>query len=212
MRSWPLSRSSLVEEGRAGGENAGWRRCRLSSSGSGRDPGVLQSGDDCRPYSPAHVNQGLYRQRLRGGALAATGGERPHINILVGPTTNAASVDFYRRPAAARLPARVSAIEAAPVRMMQDYGRTCGEFSDGRRKASLPELLCAGDNRRPPRHDALIEPTGGISLDNFGIIANLHGSRRCRASCHVYSSLSIRKPAIRAPNVIRLMEIVKALV
>lgn len=64
-------------------------------------------------------------------------------------------------------PARVSC-EAA-VRMMQDMGAHAAKFFPMGGEKSLPELYALATTAA--RHGmTLIEPTGGISLDNFGII------------------------------------------
>ncbi len=58
---------------------------------------------------------------------------------------------------------------------MQGYGRTCGEVFPMGGEKSLPELYALATTAA--RHGmTLIEPTGGISLDNFGIILQTHRS------------------------------------
>lgn len=95
-------------------------------------------------------------------------------------------------------PARVSC-EAA-VRMMQDMGAHAAKFFPMGGEKSLPELYALATTAA--RHGmTLIEPTGGISLDNFGIILQTCLKQACRASCRMFTArLSIRKPAIRAPK------------
>ncbi|QUJ02484.1 oxo-acid lyase [Salmonella enterica subsp. enterica] len=80
------------------------------SVGLSRRPGaVLQSGDDCRPYHPAHVNQDLYRQSGCSGSTGGdTGGEQTHINARSARRERSARWRFLPASAAARTPARVS--------------------------------------------------------------------------------------------------------
>lgn len=78
---------------------------------------------------------------------------------------------------------------------------------------SLPELYALATTAA--RHGmTLIEPTGGISLDNFGIILQTARKQACRAIMpHVYSSIIDPQTGNTRPeDIIRLMEIVKALV
>ncbi|ECD0188761.1 TPA: 2-dehydro-3-deoxy-phosphogluconate aldolase [Salmonella enterica subsp. enterica serovar Typhimurium] len=165
----------------------------------------LGAGDPAQYYKaamiaahthPAHVNQTFTGSGFAAGALAATGGEQTHINALVSPTGT---------------PARVSC-EAA-VRMMQDMGAHAAKFFPMGGEKSLPELYALATTAA--RHGmTLIEPTGGISLDNFGIILQTCLEAGVpRVMPHVYSSIIDPQTGNTRPeDIIRLMEIVKALV
>ncbi|MEX5716714.1 KDGP aldolase [Serratia ureilytica] len=180
----------------------------------------LGAGDPAQYYKaamiaahthPAHVNQTFTGSGFAAGALAATGGEQTHINALVSPTERRRGGDFYRRQQQPGTPARVSC-EAA-VRMMQDMGAHAAKFFPMGGEKSLPELYALATTAA--RHGmTLIEPTGGISLDNFGIILQTCLEAGVpRVMPHVYSSIIDPQTGNTRPeDVIRLMEIVKALV
>ncbi|ECO1154890.1 2-dehydro-3-deoxy-phosphogluconate aldolase, partial [Salmonella enterica subsp. enterica serovar Kentucky] len=146
------------------------------------------------------------------GALAATGGEQTHINALVSPTGTPGEVVISTGVSSSQgTPARVSC-EAA-VRMMQDMGAHAAKFFPMGGEKSLPELYALATTAA--RHGmTLIEPTGGISLDNFGIILQTCLEAGVpRVMPHVYSSIIDPQTGNTRPeDVIRLMEIVKALV
>ncbi|HCB5112422.1 TPA: oxo-acid lyase [Salmonella enterica subsp. enterica serovar Dublin] len=146
------------------------------------------------------------------GALAATGGEQTHINALVSPTGTPGEVLISTGVSSSQgTPARVSC-EAA-VRMMQDMGAHAAKFFPMGGEKSLPELYALATTAA--RHGmTLIEPTGGISLDNFGIILQTCLEAGVpRVMPHVYSSIIDPQTGNTRPeDVIRLMEIVKALV
>lgn len=153
----------------------------------------LGAGDPAQYYKaamiaahthPAHVNQTFTGSGFAAGALAATGGEQTHINALVSPTGTPGEVVISTGVSSSQgTPARVSC-EAA-VRMMQDMGAHAAKFFPMGGEKSLPELYALATTAA--RHGmTLIEPTGGISLDNFGIILQtLPGSRRAarHAAC-----------------------------
>lgn len=84
-------------------------------------------------------------------------------------------------------PARVSC--DAAVRMMQDMGAHAAKFFPMGGEKSLPELYALAT--AAARHGmTLIEPTGGISLDNFGIILQTCLEAGVpRVMPHVYSSI-----------------------
>ncbi|MCO9725553.1 2-dehydro-3-deoxy-phosphogluconate aldolase, partial [Salmonella enterica subsp. enterica serovar Reading] len=146
------------------------------------------------------------------GALAATGGEQTHINALVSPTGTPGEVVISTGVSSSQgTPARVSC-EAA-VRMMQDMGAHAAKFFPMGGEKSLPELYALATTAA--RHGmTLIEPTGGISLDNFGIILQTCLEAGVpRVMPHVYSSIIDPQTGNTRPeDIIRLMEIVKALV
>lgn len=95
---------------------------------------------------------------------------------------------------------------------MQDMGAHAAKFFPMGGEKSLPELYALATTAA--RHGmTLIEPTGGISLDNFGIILQTCWKQACRVMPHVYSSIIDPQTGNTRPeDIIRLMEIVKALV
>ena len=96
---------------------------------------------------------------------------------------------------------------------MLDSGAHAAKFFPMGGEQSLPELyalattaVCNGMT--------LIEPTGGIDLDNFGtILQSCLEAGVPRVMPHVYSSIIDPQTGNTRPaDIIRLMEIVKALV
>ncbi|HCA3306493.1 TPA: 2-dehydro-3-deoxy-phosphogluconate aldolase, partial [Salmonella enterica subsp. enterica serovar Typhi] len=138
--------------------------------------------------------------------------EQTHINALVSPTGTPGEVVISTGVSSSQgMPARVSC-EAA-VRMMQDMGAHAAKFFPMGGEKSLPELYALATTAA--RHGmTLIEPTGGISLDNFGIILQTCLEAGVpRVMPHVYSSIIDPQTGNTRPeDIIQLMEIVKALV
>ena len=181
----------------------------------------LGAGDPAQYYKaamiasavhPAHVNQTFTGCGFAAGALAATDGEQTHINALVSPTGVPGEVLISTGVCSSKgTPARVSC--DAAVRMMQDSGAHAAKFFPMGGEKSLAELRelakVAAQNGM-----TLIEPTGGIDLDNFGVILQTCLDAGVpRVMPHVYSS--IIDPATgntRPEDIVRLMEIVKAIV
>ncbi|MCX8974217.1 2-dehydro-3-deoxy-phosphogluconate aldolase [Citrobacter portucalensis] len=181
----------------------------------------LGAGDPAQYYKaamiasqvhPAHVNQTFTGCGFAAGALAATGGEQTHINALVSPTGTPGDVLISTGVSSSQgTPARVSC--DAAVRMMLDSGAHAAKFFPMGGEQSLPELYALATTAAR-NGMTLIEPTGGIDLDNFGVIL-----QSCletgvpRVMPHVYSSIIDPQTGNTRPaDVIRLMEIVKALV
>jgi len=158
---------------------------------------------------PAHVNQTFTGCGFAAGALAATRGTRTRINALVSPTGTPGKVLISTGVSSAKgVPAQVSC--DAAIRMIQDMGAHAAKFFPMGGEASLDELhalaLSAAQNGM-----TLIEPTGGIDLDNFGII--LHTCLRAgvpQVMPHVYSSIIDSESGnTRAQDVAALLEMVK---
>lgn len=161
---------------------------------------------------PAHVNQTFTGCGFAAGALAASGGTQTQINALVSPTGTPGEVLISTGVSSSQgTPARVSC-EAA-IRMMQDMGAHAAKFFPMGGEASLAELRVLAATAAA-RGMTLIEPTGGIDLDNFGpILQTCLQTGIARVMPHVYSS--IIDPATgntRPEDIVRLMQIVKAIV
>lgn len=181
----------------------------------------LGAGDPAQYYKaamiasavhPAHVNQTFTGCGFAAGALAATGGEQTHINALVSPAGTPGEVLVSTGVSSSKgTPARVSC--DAAVRMMQDMGVHAAKFFPMGGEKSLPELRelakAAAQNGM-----TLIEPTGGIDLDNFGtILQTCLEAGVPRVMPHVYSSIIDPQTGNTRPeDIVRLMEIVKAIV
>lgn len=160
---------------------------------------------------PAHVNQTFTGCGFAAGALAATRGASTRINALVSPTGTPGKVLISTGVSSAQgVPARVSC--DAAIRMIQDMGGHAAKFFPMGGTASLSELqalaLSAAQNGM-----TLIEPTGGIDLDNFGLI--LHTCLQAgvpQVMPHVYSSIiDADSGNTRPQDVATLLEIVKQL-
>ncbi|EOA4405094.1 2-dehydro-3-deoxy-phosphogluconate aldolase [Citrobacter amalonaticus] len=181
----------------------------------------LGAGDPAQYYKaamiaakvhPAHVNQTFTGSGFAAGALAATGGEQTHINALVSPTGTPGDVLISTGVSSSKgTPARVSC--DAAVRMMQDMGAHAAKFFPMGGEKSLPELYVLASSAAR-NGMTLIEPTGGIDLDNFGVILQTCLEARVpRVMPHVYSSIIDPQTGNTRPeDIVRLMDIIKALV
>lgn len=161
---------------------------------------------------PAHVNQTFTGSGFAAGALAATGGEQTHINALVSPTGTPGDVLISTGVSSSKgTPARVSCDTA--VRMMQDMGAHAAKFFPMGGETSLPELYVLASSAAR-NGMTLIEPTGGIDLDNFGVILQTCLEAGVpRVMPHVYSSIIDPQTGNTRPeDIVRLMDIIKALV
>lgn len=137
----------------------------------------LGAGDPAQYYKaamiaaqihPAHVNQTFTGCGFAAGALAATGGEQTHVNALVSPTGTPGEVLISTGVSSSQgTPARVSCDTA--VRMMLDMGAHAAKFFPMGGERSLPELYALATTAAR-NGMTLIEPTGGIDLDNFSVI------------------------------------------
>ncbi|EML9988378.1 MULTISPECIES: 2-dehydro-3-deoxy-phosphogluconate aldolase [Citrobacter] len=181
----------------------------------------LGAGDPAQYYKaamiaakvhPAHVNQTFTGSGFAAGALAATGGEQTHINALVSPTGTPGDVLISTGVSSSKgTPARVSC--DAAVRMMQDMGAHAAKFFPMGGEKSLPELYVLASSAAR-NGMTLIEPTGGIDLDNFGVILQTCLEAGVpRVMPHVYSSIIDPQTGNTRPeDIVRLMDIIKALV
>ncbi|EPG4962169.1 TPA: 2-dehydro-3-deoxy-phosphogluconate aldolase [Citrobacter amalonaticus] len=181
----------------------------------------LGAGDPAQYYKaamiaakvhPAHVNQTFTGSGFAAGALAATGGEQTHINALVSPTGTPGDVLISTGVSSSKgTPARVSCDTA--VRMMQDMGAHAAKFFPMGGEKSLPELYVLASSAAR-NGMTLIEPTGGIDLDNFGVILQTCLEAGVpRVMPHVYSSIIDPQTGNTRPeDIVRLMDIIKALV
>ncbi|HBR1414515.1 TPA: 2-dehydro-3-deoxy-phosphogluconate aldolase [Klebsiella pneumoniae] len=181
----------------------------------------LGAGDPAQYYKaamiaarvhPAHVNQTFTGSGFAAGALAATGGKDTYINALVSPTGTPGEVLISTGVSSSQgTPARVSC--DAAVRMIQDMGAHAVKFFPMDGEKSLHELSvlasCAVRNGM-----TLFEPTGGIDLDNFGIILQTCLEAGVpRVMPHLYSSvIDPQTGNTRPEDIRRLMVIIKSLV
>lgn len=161
---------------------------------------------------PAHVNQTFTGCGFAAGALAATGGQQTQINALVSPSATPGEVLISTGVRSAHgTPARVSC--DAAVRMIQDMGAQAAKFFPMGGEKSLAELKALAESAAE-NGMTLIEPTGGIDLDNFAVILQtcLQAGVE-RVMPHVYSSIIDPQSGNTRPEDVRaLMNIVKELV
>lgn len=181
----------------------------------------LGAGDPAQYYKaamiaskvhPAHVNQTFTGSGFAAGALAATGGEQTHINALVSPTGTPGEVLISTGVSSSQgTPARVSC--DAAVRMMQDMGAHAAKFFPMGGEKSLSELYVLATTAAR-NGMTLIEPTGGIDVENFGVILQTCLEAGVpRVMPHLYTSIiDPQTDNTRPEDIVRLMEIVKALV
>ncbi|STA82614.1 Protein of uncharacterised function (DUF1341) [Citrobacter koseri] len=138
--------------------------------------------------------------------------KKTHINALVSPTGTPGEVLISTGVCSSQgTPARVSC--DAAVRMMQDMGAHAAKFFPMGGETSLPELYVLATSAAR-NGMTLIEPTGGISLENFGVILQTCLEAGVpRVMPHVYSSIIDPQTGNTRPeDIVRLIEIVKALV
>lgn len=181
----------------------------------------LGAGDPAQYYKaamiasqvhPAHVNQTFTGSGFAAGALAATGGEQTYINALISPTGTPGEVLISTGVSSAQgTPARISC--DAAIRMMQDMGAHAAKFFPMGGEKSLQELYVLATTAAR-NGMTLIEPTGGIDLDNFGLILQTCLEAGVpRVMPHVYTSIIDPQTGNTRPeDIVRLMEMVKALV
>ena len=180
----------------------------------------LGAGDPAQYYKaamiaskvhPAHVNQTFTGCGFAAGALAATGGEQTHINALVSPTGTPGEVLISTGVSSGQgTPARVSC--DAAIRMMQDMGAHAAKFFPMGGEKSLPELYVLA-TAAARNGMTLIEPTGGIDVENVGVILQTCLEAGVpRVMPHLYSSIIDPQTGNTRPeDIVRIMEIVKAL-
>ena len=161
---------------------------------------------------PAHVNQTFTGSGFAAGALAATGGQQTFINALVSPSGTPGKVRISTGVRSAKgIPAQVSC--DAAVRMMQDMGAHAAKFFPMGGEKSLAELKALAQSAAE-NGMTLIEPTGGIDLDNFALILQTClQAGVAQIMPHVYSSIiDPQSGNTRPQDVHALMNIVKQLV
>ncbi|WP_434636835.1 2-dehydro-3-deoxy-phosphogluconate aldolase [Klebsiella sp. I138] len=161
---------------------------------------------------PAHVNQTFTGCGFAAGALAATDGQQTRINALISPTGTPGDVLISTGVSSAGgTPAKVSC--DAAVRMIQDMGAHAAKFFPMGGEHSLHELSVLAQSAA---HNGmtLIEPTGGIDLENFAaILQTCLQAGVTQVMPHIYSAIIDPQSGNTRPEDIQaLMSIVKDLV
>lgn len=160
--------------------------------------------------APAHVNQTFTGSGFAAGALAARGVTNTRINALISPTGTAGSVIISTGVHSSQgLPAIVSCDTA--VKMIQDLGGHAAKFFPMGGMQSLPELKALAESC-VRNGMTMIEPTGGIDLNNFRpILETCLEAGVEQVMPHIYSSIiDADSGNTRIPDMVKLLEIVKS--
>lgn len=161
---------------------------------------------------PAHLNQTFTGCGFAAGALAQAGSEQTRINSLVSPSGTPGQVMISTGVTSSQgTPALVSCDSA--LRMMADMGASAAKFFPMGGEQSLAELKSLAE-AAAKNGMTLIEPTGGIDLDNFGVILQTCLSAGMpQVMPHVYSSIiDPQSGRTRPEDIVKLMALVKELV
>lgn len=166
-------------------------------------------GDIARQIKCNHYNQVFTAVAY---TRANVGNDEALINCLVSPSGRPGEVVISTGPASkdAKIPAIVNNDTA--IAMMKDMGATSVKFFPMHGLACKEELKAVAE--ACARNDFILEPTGGIDLENFKEILEIALNAGVKKIIpHVYSSIIDKATGNTDPaKVIQLMEIVKQLV
>ena len=161
---------------------------------------------------PGHVNQVFTGAGYAAGALKAKGCERTYINVLVSPTGEAGKVKISTGELSEKeSPAIVNVdTEVAMIRDMKAHSVKFFPMGGLKSLEELKEVVRASERGKLE----LIEPTGGIDLENFEEILKVCiESEIPRIMPHVYGSIIDNETGkTRIEDVKKLYDIVKKLV
>ncbi|KAA0264684.1 2-dehydro-3-deoxy-phosphogluconate aldolase [Hafnia alvei] len=160
----------------------------------------------------AHVNQTFTGCGFAAGALAQAGQSHTHINALVSPTGKMGQVQISTGERSAKGDKAIVSCDSA-VNMMLDMGAHAAKFFPMGGERSLEELKTLAESAAR-NGMTLIEPTGGIDLDNFGVILQtcLQAGVQ-RVMPHVYTSIiDPQSGETRPEHIKQLMDMIKAIV
>ena len=161
---------------------------------------------------PGHVNQVFTGAGYAAGALRARGKERTYINVLMSPTGEVGKVKINTGELSEQESNAIVGIDTA-VAMLKDMRAHSVKFFPMGGLKSLEELkeVVRGSERG---NLELIEPTGGIDLENFEEILKVCvESKIPRIMPHIYGSIIDKETGkTRVEDVVKLYEIVKKLV
>lgn len=181
----------------------------------------LGAGDPAQFYKAAmiaaatgasHVNQTFTGCGFAAGALAQAQHPHTHINALVSPTGDVGTVQISTGELSAAGDKALVSCDSA-VNMMLDMGAHAAKFFPMGGERSLPELKALAESAAR-KGMTLIEPTGGIDLENFGIILQTClQAGVARVMPHVYTSIIDPQSGETRPEDIKtLLEIIKSIV
>lgn len=160
----------------------------------------------------AHVNQTFTGCGFAAGALAQAQHPHTHINALVSPTGHAGTVQISTGELSVAGDKALVSCDSA-VNMMLDMGAHAAKFFPMGGERSLPELKALAESAAR-NGMTLIEPTGGIDLENFGVILQTClQAGVARVMPHVYTSIiDPQSGETRPEDIKKLLEIIKSIV
>ena len=161
---------------------------------------------------PGHVNQVFTGAAYAAGAIKTMGYERTYINVLISPTGEPGKVKINTGELSEKEEPAIVNVDTA-VAMIKDMRAHSVKFfpMDGLKSANeLKEIVKASERGNLE----LIEPTGGIGLDNFEEILKICiDSKIPRIMPHIYGSIIDKETGLtRIQDIKKLYDIVKKLV
>lgn len=195
-------------------EVARWTRAIPAISvglGAGDPTQSVKAGLIAAATRSAHVNQTFTGAGFAAGALAQAGSHHTCINALVSPSGQPGRVMVSTGERSAKQQPVMADCDSA-VAMMLDMGAHAAKFFPMGGEKSLAELRALAESA-VRQGMTMIEPTGGIDLENFSII--LETCLRAgvaKVMPHIYSSIIDKQSGRTRPeDVASLMQQVKAL-
>ena len=161
---------------------------------------------------PGHVNQVFTGAGYAAGALKASGFSRTYINVLMSPTGEPGKVKISTGELSEKEKAAIVDVDTA-VAMLKDMRAHSVKFFPMGGLKSLEELKEVAKASERGNLE-LIEPTGGIDLENFEEILKVCvESSIPRIMPHIYGSIIDKETGLtRVEDIKKLYEIIKKLV
>lgn len=165
-------------------------------------------GDIAKSIQANHFNQVF---SAVGYTRANVNNETSHINALVSPTGKPGWVKISTGPLSSQAEDAIIPVSTAIAMIKEMGGNSLKFFPMGGLKAK-EELIAV--SKACAEADFILEPTGGIDLDNFKeIMEIILGAGVKKTIPHVYTSIIDKASGCtRTEDVKRLMEIIKELV
>jgi len=162
--------------------------------------------------NPGHVNQVFTSAGFAAGYLKAEKADTTAINALISPTGTVGMVKINTGLISAEAPTAIVTVESA-IAMLKDMGADSVKFFPMGGVKSIEELryvaqICA-EQKMP-----MIEPTGGITLDNFEQILKVCVEAGVeKVMPHVYGAIIDKSSGKTIPEKVQvLLEIVKKMI
>ena len=161
---------------------------------------------------PGHVNQVFTGAGYAAGALKAKGYNRTYINVLMSPTGEPGKVKINTGELSEKEKPAIVDVDTAVAMLKDMKAHSVKFFPMGGLKSieELKEVVKASERGGLE----LIEPTGGIDLENFEEILKVCvESKIPRIMPHIYGSIIDKETGLtRVEDVKKLYEIVKKMV